>query len=773
MKTRKVFILGTTAVLIFSLLAGNVAFADEIVPEKNEKITAVAGTVEYMPDKMVDESSVKIKKDKAVEIAKTMLEDPKNYELGSIYLSPKWPAGGSIWNIEFRVKKGSGGGFNVNVDGDSGKIVGFNRWDAYDDSRNYVAKFTRAEARKKAEEYLKKTLGVDIKNYELQDESPYASYYKTSGVREKLIYYFNFIEKINGIPFTNSSINIGVDGTDGKIMSYYLNSMDINKQKLPSPDKAITPEEALERCKKYTDMALQYIVWSKGQLYGMPKQSVKLAYVPLTSISTVDALTGESLNYDGSVMKELGISSTNTSEKITPLNPDAVISSKALTEEEIKAKAEKAKKTAEQILGVSFENNDGRNYTYYGGNNNVWDFNWHAMKENGEAYFSISINENTGHITSMGLGNSAYIMPMKEDGTPKEVVENISWEKGKEKAVTLLKQLLPEQYGFFADQNKQAPEYTEEIAKTVREHNYNFVRVVNGLPFIDNSINIGIDRETGDIRNMYFYWTDVDFPPIDNIIDRETAVKEYFRRVEPKLVYQLFMPYDQTSGDHDFTENIKLSYTFQMSGFTYSGLMFDAVTGKFIDWSGNEYAPEMVMDDSVLPDHWAKRSVELLIAQGILKGTNIKYDAPVTRAEAVKMVSLAKGMMYYGGYAGDAFPFKDVPLEDENYAYIENAIRNKLIYVTGDEFKGDEKITKEEFMKMLVNLMGYQDIAQKNEIFKTGNERNISNSARGYVAICRALGTLPVKDGGVLDGKAVLTYAEAAKALYNALPYVK
>ena len=134
MKTRKVFILGTTAVLIFSLLAGNVAFADEIVPEKNEKITAVAGTVEYMPDKMVDESSVKIKKDKAVEIAKTMLEDPKNYELGSIYLSPKWPAGGSIWNIEFRVKKGSGGGFNVNVDGDSGKIVGFNRWDAYDEA---------------------------------------------------------------------------------------------------------------------------------------------------------------------------------------------------------------------------------------------------------------------------------------------------------------------------------------------------------------------------------------------------------------------------------------------------------------------------------------------------------------------------------------------------------------------------------------------------------------------------------------------------------------
>jgi hypothetical protein len=114
-----------------------------------------------------------------------------------------------------------------------------------------------------------------------------------------------------------------------------------------------------------------------------------------------------------------------------------------------------------------------------------------------------------------------------------------------------------------------------------------------------------------------------------------------------------------------------------------------------------------------------------------------------------------------------------VSRDDGIYFYVENAVSQKILTETGGEFRGNDKITKQEFVKLLVNMLGYSEIARHSEIFKLSGAQNIDNANVGYVAICSVLGILPVKEGEAFDGSAAVTNAEAAVAIYNALEYIK
>ena len=139
------------------------------------------------------------------------------------------------------------------------------------------------------------------------------------------------------------------------------------------------------------------------------------------------------------------------------------------------------------------------------------------------------------------------------------------------------------------------------------------------------------------------------------------------------------------------------------------------------------------------------------------------------------MITLAKGGLYYYSihqFGGQSYT--DVSRDDENYLYVESAVKQKILTDASGKFKGDEEITKEEFVKLMTNLLGYSDIAKYSNIYVLPDEiTNISDNAKGSAAICYALKILPVKDGDPFDGSSKVTWAEAASALYKALPYIK
>lgn len=775
MNVKRIISLISLVVFLTTALLGTSAFAAEsdsgLSPEKI-KLMIAAG--EPVPGQQVSEESVKIKKDAALEIAKTILENASEFESNNIYLNPGYGGMKTFWSINFYSKSVPGANAYVNVDADSGEVTGYNIWYNTYGQQNYVAKYTRDEAVVFADDFLKNRIKYDMTGYELQPEDPYANAYKMGGVREMFTYNFSYARKLNGILLPSDTVYISVDGTNGRVISFNRNSTTVDLSKLPSAENVLPVDKALEKYKASVNFSLQYITQYQDSLYGIaPKPKLLLAYVPTYYSDLLDAVKGGLINYDGS---EMTVNPDQSVVNPVRLNPDAVLSvASPKTETEARTIAEEYRKTAEQLLGVKFDDVNN-NQQVYGPQNDSWMFNWNKNVATTNYYFNLSVNKTTGRITNMGFGKYEYTYEkmMTPDQKPHEVKEKVTWSMGREKALEAVKTLAPDQYGFYSDQNLKEPVFTEEVKKTMREYYYNFTRVENGILFRDNTMGVNIDRETGEVKSFYMNWTDADFPQTSGIVTRDSAMARYFDGLEARLQYFQKSSYDQSSQMQKTDPVPVLIYSFVRKGYSYGGGMYvDASTGKLLDYSGREVKPVEGAAQPQLEENWAKRSVQLLIAQGVIKNPYIDYDTELTRAEAVKMVSLAMGNQYYYDYnLAQTQSYTDVPKENEYFPYVENAVRQGII-AKGAEFNGEEKITKEEFAVLLTNMTGYADLAGKTSIFKVEGLNVTDPANAGYVAICSALDFLPVKPGGTFAGSGTLTLTEAASALYKALSYIR
>ena len=71
---------------------------------------------------------------------------------------------------------------------------------------------------------------------------------------------------------------------------------------------------------------------------------------------------------------------------------------------------------------------------------------------------------------------------------------------------------------------------------------------------------------------------------------------------------------------------------------------------------------------------------------------------------------------------------------------------------------------------MLLDMLGYREIAKHGELFSNSNPNNTNVI---YIAICKALDILPLKTGDTFNEKDTLSFAEAAYSLHKALKYFK
>lgn len=96
---------------------------------------------------------------------------------------------------------------------------------------------------------------------------------------------------------------------------------------------------------------------------------------------------------------------------------------------------------------------------------------------------------------------------------------------------------------------KVSPEFANKIKHVDREepmdlgsevYNYSFVRTVNNIPFYEDTIDVGINKATGEIINYYTNWNlNIEFPEPNNIIDKNQAKKLYAEKIGLDLIYKL------------------------------------------------------------------------------------------------------------------------------------------------------------------------------------------------------------------------------------------
>lgn len=779
-----------TAVALTMMLPVHADAADTTATEISQEklnILRASGELPFVQKegKQITEDIVKIKKAEAEKISRTVL--PKlaedEFEISVFNLMPYQNVYNSIkyaWEINYYNKISRDMNVNVQIDADTGLIISFNIWgkNTLQGNANYIAKFTTKEAAKKVEDFMKNILKINVQEYELKNSRDKYSF-SLGGVKQPVEYHFVYCRKYKGAFVDADNIYIGFDAMNGDIRYFNRNWVNLDVRKLTSPEKAISYQQALSRIKEAFELNLTYSVnYDSYNEFSKPK--IILGYVPVPYSNIIDAVNGKVINYEG---KEIPLSNfKKQNRQPVPMNASAKLESKPVSEKEASEIALKRKNTVEEIYGITFDKIDTKftNPIYTKTGNSTIDFNWNSQKNEKNCFLYLRINMGTGNILNMSINYED--MPIEkiieqkklmEEGKKIRIDEKVSWEQGRKKAIEYVKKLLPEQYGFYCDENIEKPLFTAEALDSMREYTYSFTRVVNGVRYANNNIYVSINRETGLMKYLSASWDDIDFPKIEKIISKEEAFDRFFDNMKLYLTYIMPVNYDT---NEKFAGEPMLVYRLGSKFADSPEGIIDAQTGKYVTSHpyGSIFENEALLDYS--DGQNLTRSMELLISQGILRTGGIKPNNNVTRAEAVKMMSLAKGMQYHYEMAETKSAkqtFDDVSMDDPYYIFIENAVNKKILLDKKTKFDGNEFITAAEFIKLLVNLMGYAEIASRPEIFAPAAYSNGSWGLNGYVAICQALKVLPVKEGEIFDANSMVTYAQAAEALYKALEYVR
>lgn len=243
------------------------------------------------------------------------------------------------------------------------------------------------------------------------------------------------------------------------------------------------------------------------------------------------------------------------------------------------AGADKELETALNIAKSKFvipESLSEFNYsTYNQGAKKIWNLNWNS-KNGMEGGINVSVDDK-GNII-----NYSYYKPTDYSGQQK--LPKIS----KKDALTVAEEFIKKVNPAVAGQIKLREENQNTYLGT--EYYFNYIRVVNGIPFPDNTLSITVNNERSEVTSYYLNWTDnLALPDTSKAISPEAAQKAYKEKLGLRLQYnyyydnnvvKLFPVYAPKYNSSYFIdaltgEKILLSPYYGIGGYGGGGMAFD------------------------------------------------------------------------------------------------------------------------------------------------------------------------------------------------------
>ena len=288
--------------------------------------------------------------------------------------------------------------------------------------------------------------------------------------------------------------------------------------------------------------------------------------------------------------------------------------------------------------------------------------------------------------------------------------------------------------------NKVAPQRLDECEKASSESygaivNNSYVRIVNGVKYIDNGIDIAFDAKNNIVTSYRIDFYDTHFSDPTSAIN-ETAAYEKI------LEYSPVTPMYILSGG----KYIKAA-TLQKNGVS-----IDALSGEVRNM--NEDANES-FSYSDIKDHWVEEAATKLSEIQIgISGGALNPEDEITQADFFRLMCSGMIDKYYNSYT-----------EDELY---ERLTFDKIIDET--QKAPQQAVTREDAFIYMIRLAGLEKVAKLADIYKIEytDGSNLTNGSLGYAAILSGLGVI-CGDGGYLRPQQNTTRAEAIIMLYRYL----
>jgi|GEM_PF-6449533 len=179
-----------------------------------------------------------------------------------------------------------------------------------------------------------------------------------------------------------------------------------------------------------------------------------------------------------------------------------------------------------------------------------------------------------------------------------------------------------------------------------------------------------------------------------------------------------------------------------------------------------------------LNGHWAQEMVEVLAGRTIVSGRSRNVFAPsarLTRAEATKL--LVETMRGKAAAPQGSRSFSDVRPADWFYPYLVAAEAAGWIEGSGDRFRPNDPISREELAALFIRALGWQEEAEARagQLASAGGAaafadgKQIAPWAAGYVEVAREKGLMQGGPGGQFLPKASATRAEGTVLLFRAI----
>ncbi|NSL52629.1 YcdB/YcdC domain-containing protein [Calidifontibacillus erzurumensis] len=282
-------------------------------------------------------------------------------------------------------------------------------------------------------------------------------------------------------------------------------------------------------------------------------------------------------------------------------------------------------------LSISYQSN------WYPSNRNVWHINWNKESETGYGNIYVSVDADNGTVISMGRWDDTYNQPASYP--PK-----YNWESAKKIAEQFLEQKVPQKANAVeldtSNVANQKPPLDGHAA-----YYYQFLRVENGIPFLDQFISITVNGN-GEVTSYEYRWNDdISVPDPKGMMSQTDAEKKIKDSIEMQLKYFTIYRYHLAANNQ---KTVKLAYD---NRFTYPYI--DAKNGGWLDYSGK---PVQIKKFST--------KLEPLFAEK--KASTLPAKKEITQDEAIsiakKHFDIPDGAVLENVFYSDANQYQNFPV---------------------------------------------------------------------------------------------------------------
>ncbi|MDI3480944.1 MAG: hypothetical protein PWQ97_599 [Tepidanaerobacteraceae bacterium] len=657
------------------------------------------------------------------------------------------------WSLDWSNSGEPFGSLNASVDADTGDILRLSFYKGYDSNQkpSLIPKVSEEEARKIAEDFARKHQPAEFAQTVYR--KPQEPVYRPLINRYQQSYSFNFVRALNQIPVEGDGFYINVDAGTGEVESY---SFTWSYDELPSSENIISMEEAEKIFREKAGLKLEYKRYFN---YNTKQDNVKLVYTIDNPYSVViDAVSGELLN-DANYGRDLGgagsaeYMKSAANQELTPQEQKEVEATKNCITKEA------AVKVVQKYLAIpeDYEQNYANLYEDYDNpGQKVWNISWNKKSQNQGEYGSINARVNAISSELLGfdiwddsLGSSDFTQKYDRAAAQK-IAEDFLAKLQPEKAADVK-----------LEDTAEGIKYPEKI----REHYFNFTRLVGNIPYPDNGFSISVDSVTGRIIRYNMRWQAREFPAADGVVSKEEAEASFLKNIGLELCYtKLYNPQDQEDEFH-LVYKIKSSPSYT----------FDAYSMKLLDYNGYPIENEPETEFSDIKGHWAEKDIQLLVDAGVIQSAQDKFgpDEAISQGDFIKLLIKALGL---GPINNNNIVLKNgaQPGEESEslQGYIDAAIKAGI--VKQGEIQPQKPLPREKMAAFAVRALGFEKVASIAGIYNipARDASAVSPAYRGHVAIAMGLSLMTGADGK-FEPQASVTRAQAAAVLVRMLKLEK